>query len=174
MVHNLFLLYFARREDPDNNFDRHVALFVKEDGTEEGPLLHAIENHDKITEDVLVLSFDEKHGDPKRHRSFHSEVHVGTIADDKVDSLRNICKNTPDVVAPQTSRKPDCVTWIDNVLYDLHKHRVVNFNKGFKVPTAKKPLQVCSEGRRQPGSSSSSSSSSKSKAKKDKSSSSGK
>lgn len=129
-----------------------MALFA-EFGMEprgDGILFRAINNKNpkRVKEDtakkLLRMKSDKfLNFEPDLHDTFLEEKseNNGTSVSSDVPKVRSAFKNTGYVFAPITSPTPNCVTWFDNVLYNLNVRRIVSFNNDFVVPIRKEPLQ---------------------------------
>lgn len=79
---------------------------------------------------------------PVKAKTFYKAVKIGTLLSSDLGKLRSICEKMPLVYAPDTTLLPNCVTWIDNVLYEVNKAGFVSFSPTFSVPKQKKSLIV--------------------------------
>lgn len=143
MSHQVFKLYFYRKDKKGRELDDHIALYVK--NGDDGLMFHVIDDDAKSTDTLKYFMFDER--DVREdflnsYQSLRKKEHIGAIPVEKMPSLRSTCRGLPHVIGPQRASKPDCATWFENAVYYLDRKGIVDFRKSFRLPKMAQPLQV--------------------------------
>lgn len=165
-VHQVFF-------NPPHPNENHSALFVCKE-FKEGILYHAIDDEDAPADECALKYAETRISTIFRKPYLHDKsVFVGTMRRDKLDAFRKLCAKVGRVSRPHELLRPNCVTWVENLLYDLGQDgTIVRINRDFRLP-AKRQIMVVSTSSKNPGASqggASSSSSPKSRSKSSKSS----
>lgn len=130
---------FNRHPSPD-----HVGIFVSEkpQGVT-GNLFHVVNaNDDDDTENGIIrLRYQElKDFNLNDARSFRRSKRAGTMLSSNLNRLRSICERSPYVFGMEATFMPNCVSWVDNILYDVNQAGIVSFHNTFRVPSSKSDL----------------------------------
>lgn len=123
--------------------DNHRALFVATGGTSdepEGPIFHVVgPTIDRQTKRAH-MKFETKVRKPFRSATFVRKILVGEISGDKITDFQRIASNVPAPSRTMRQQRPNCVTWVANVLYKLNEESMVVFEEGFEVPSTEESL----------------------------------
>lgn len=171
--HRVYLVKYA---SPLKKAEYHDCLFVSrkpepEDGSseEEDPkgAIYDVQGPLKISHTEMHFTYDYlPHTAPMHSVKFRVLQHIGRVKASKRGEINQVCIGIPPPRVPITftGEFPNCTHWINNVLYKLHKKRIVEFLADFQVPSEEvdlvsRALRSSSEGASNEGSSSKGSSS---------------
>lgn len=118
--------------------DDHRAIFVATSGTldsPKGPVLHVIGPKIDPKTKRANMYFERKERTPFQSTTFKTSTFVGEVSSEKLEKLEEVAKGVPAPSRRMNQRRPNCVTWVDNVLFKLNKDQVLAFDPGFQVPT---------------------------------------
>lgn len=127
-----FDVYTVEFEAGNSNIRGHMMLFVEtEPDISTGLCFH-------VTGNDLQMEFEERFYCPTTCERFKEKTYVGTLPVDNVDELRDVCQKVPPPSAPASlppnTHRPDCVDWVNNVIYFLWQYDLVHFEADYIVP----------------------------------------
>ena len=89
------------------------------------------------------MDYETKVLAPTKSFTFKKIVQIDTIDSKNLARVEDICKAEPAPYAPRKMpkrvRRPDCVDWIENVIFRLHHAEIAQFDRKF-VPDQQKQL----------------------------------
>ena len=115
----------------------HVGLFVCLDPKGSGYLFHVIDtgtNQRKYKQMKYEL---KENYIPALSSKARTPVLLGTVPASKFGQLKEVCESTEAPGHPVPMRRnPNCVTWLENVIYKLNSQRIVEFTSNATVPAS--------------------------------------
>lgn len=86
------------------------------------------------------MKYETKIRTPFQSATFVAKTLVGEISADKVSDMQRLAESVPAPSRTMRQQRPNCVTWVSNVLYKLNEESIVAFEDGFDVPSREKSL----------------------------------
>lgn len=137
MSYKVYKLSFARLTGVD-----HVALYVATSDNS-GTLFHATDNPTESSKEEVKMKYESKPYAPDGSASLNNTIEIGTVAKHAFGSFESVCRQVGDPSGPRKRKdRPNCVTWLDNAVHDLHQNGMLTIKRGYQVPSSKKSLQV--------------------------------
>ena len=124
----------------------HVALFVDKSGDRtRSELFHVVKDEDQRTTDICLKYEQKGRFNLAGSRSAiivedGKGMLIGTMPAGNLQRLQSLCSRMDSPRRAYNTERPDCNTWLDNVIFDIDKKEIAQLSADIKIPSKKKPL----------------------------------
>ena len=137
----LFNLYFVESHSQSESQRDHRALYIETDAKNKTGQIYHVRGFSVGN----GMTYETKMVTPTESATFKRIFQIGTLDSETISRVNDICEaevppRTP-LKKPKGVRRPDCVDWIDNVIYRLHHAGIAQFDRKV-VPNQLKSLQI--------------------------------